>query len=108
MRIQPAKIERDVKRAVKEYLDSLHAYWFMPVPTGYGKKTLDFLCCVRGKFVGIECKRPGVVKADPFQRLVIDEINCAGGLAFVTDSLERTQKMIEDHILWKYDYERCD
>lgn len=108
MRVQSKPIERDVKRAIKAYLDSLGAYWFMPVPTGFGRKTIDFLCCVNGRFIGIECKRPGVYKADPFQRRVIEDIIRAGGLAFVTDSLERAQMMIEDHILGAYDYARDD
>ncbi len=100
--------EAKVKKEIKAYLTSIGAYFFMPVQTGLGVKSIDFLCCIRGKFVGIEAKRPGVYDATPLQKLTLERMNKAGGLAFVTDSLERTKKMIEDHILGAYDYARED
>jgi hypothetical protein len=71
-----------VKAQVKELLDHLKAYYFMPVPTGMGKKTIDFLCCVQGLFVGIETKKPGSKGPTKLQSLCIEEINLAQGHAF--------------------------
>lgn len=51
--------EGKVKKAI-EYLLERHGedvYYFKPVQTGYGTRTLDYLCCVRGRFLGIEAKR---------------------------------------------------
>lgn len=100
------KLERDVKRGIKVYLASIGAYQFMPVQTGYGARSLDILCCIRGRFVGIECKRSGVMTPRPHQALAMAEINKAGGLAFITDSVERAREMIEQHVLGAYDYAR--
>jgi len=74
-------IESDVKRAVKKLLTEIGAYWFMPVPTGYGARTVDFLVCWRGAFYGIETKRPGVDQPTPEQALAMSKIVHAGGAA---------------------------
>ncbi len=49
-----------VKKIVKEMLD-LHprAYYHMPVQNGMGSPTLDFICCIDGRYVAIETKAPG-------------------------------------------------
>ena len=96
--------EGAVKRDVKKYLTSIGAYFFMPVQMGYGKRTIDILCCIKGRFVGIELKRPGGLPTKK-QSDVIDEIYLAGGIAFYADSVERVKKYIEDHVLEKYEPE---
>lgn len=99
--------EGRVKAQIKDYLTSLGAYQFWPVQTGYGSTTVDCLACIRGQFVAIEVKRPDAgMRGTARQRLVILQVGNAKGLAFVTDSLERTKRMIEDHILQAYEYER--
>lgn len=57
-------------------------YRFMPVQTGMGATTLDFLYCVEGLFVAIETKA-GTKKPTPRQEHVADQITAAGGLSFV-------------------------
>ncbi len=94
--------ETKVKKQIKAYLDSIGAYYFMPVQTGYGTKTIDFLCCIRGTFVGIEAKAPGEVPTK-FQDLTITAMCKAGGIAFAADSVERVKKYIEDHVLGAYE-----
>lgn len=55
------------------------AYIFMPVQTGYGARTLDYLCCINGRFVAIETKAPGKYPTK-FQELTGKAIANAGGL----------------------------
>ena len=71
--------EGQVKHELRKFLDAMGIYYFMPVQTGYGKSTLDFLCCVRGRFVGIETKAEGK-ETTARQRRVMKEIEDAGGL----------------------------
>jgi len=80
--------EAKVKDDVKKYLDSIETYYFMPVQTGYGATTLDFLVCYKGVFIGIETKAPGR-KATARQRRVIENIKKAGGHAFVVDDVKQ-------------------
>ena len=85
--------EGKVKADIKAYLNTIGAYYFMPVQTGYGKRTLDFLVCWKGKFYGIEAKRPGM-DATKFQRLIIAEIERAGGEAFVADNVDTVRRWL--------------
>lgn len=87
--------EGKLKDRVKLWLKQRQAYFFMPVQTGYGAQTVDFLCCVPqwhnggriARFVGIETKAPGK-KPTPRQELCLKQIAEAGGVAFYCDSYE--------------------
>jgi hypothetical protein len=48
-----------VKEQIKRLLRRYDVYWFMPVQNGMGSPSLDFLCCVAGRFLAIETKAPG-------------------------------------------------
>lgn len=98
-----------LKEAIKEHLATLHRdgaamelpppYVFMPVPFGYGKRTIDFhvsarkLVTVDGKerradyavFLGIEAKAPGQ-KPTKKQEACMREIEESGGVVFWCDS----------------------
>ena len=75
--------ESDVKRAVKKYLTGLGAYWYMPVPMGYGAATVDFLVCHKGRFYAIETKRPGVVGCTVRQEATLKLVQLAGGISII-------------------------
>lgn len=84
--------EAYVKDEVKQVLKALGAYYFMPVQSGYGATTLDFLACIPrlvtpemvgqrvGLFTGIETKRLGAIVKGR-QAFVMQEIGSAGGFA---------------------------
>jgi hypothetical protein len=78
--------EGRVKKEVSKYLKDHGIYYFMPVQTGYGATTLDYLCCWRGRFVGIECKA-GKNKLSARQTLVGEQIRAAGGHTFIVDDI---------------------
>jgi hypothetical protein len=74
--------ESKVKAKLKQLLRDKGRYWFMPVQTGYGSTTLDFLVCSDdGHFVAYECKAEGR-KLTPRQELVARQITNAGGDAY--------------------------
>lgn len=75
-------LESEVKERVKRHLKKHGAYWFMPVQTGYGASTLDFLVCHGGRFLAIETKRPGK-DMTARQMLVAEKIVDAGGHVLV-------------------------
>lgn len=77
--------EGRVKTKVSTLLKSIdNLYYFMPVPSGYGESTLDYIGCYRGKLFAIETKRPGGVPTSR-QRQIIGAISRAGGAVFVID-----------------------
>jgi Holliday junction resolvase len=77
--------ERKVKSAVREVLKELGAYYVMPITGGYGNSGApDFLVCLRGRFIGIECKA-GKGKTTALQERNLRQIKDAGGVALVVN-----------------------
>lgn len=77
--------EGKVKDKVKEILATLGAYYVMPQTGGFGNSGVpDILCCLNGRFVGIECKANGG-KVTRLQQSHLDEIEMRGGVSLVVD-----------------------
>lgn len=77
--------EGKVKRKVSDLLKSVPGVWYtMPVPSGYGESTLDYLGCYNGLFFAIETKAPKK-KPTSRQQNTIDDIQRGGGKVFVID-----------------------
>lgn len=77
--------EGKVKTRIKEVLDKYKpdVWYFMPRGTTFGKAGVpDFVCCVRGIFVGIEAKA-GKNKLSPLQELTLEQIRVSGGDTYV-------------------------
>jgi len=90
-------VERDVKRELCKLLDEIGAYQYWPVPMGFGAATVDVLLCYKGRFYGVETKRPGVKKATPRQSSVLRNIAKAGGGIAIENSvgLETVRKLLD-------------
>jgi hypothetical protein len=99
--------EGKVKAMVKERLDKEFPdhYRFMPVQSGFGATTLDFLICIDGLWVAIETKAPGG-KLTPRQDTVIGAIINAGGLVQVVEDQSTLDHAIASiHIHRKFSYD---
>jgi len=59
-------------------------YYFMPVPSGYGESSLDYLGSFRGRFFAVETKAPGKKPTDR-QNMIIERIRKSGGAVFIID-----------------------
>jgi Holliday junction resolvase len=77
--------EAKVKKRVKEILDKLNAYYFMPATGGYGRSGIpDIVGCFRGVFFAIECKAgKGIPTA--LQERELYKIKTAGGQAWLVN-----------------------
>lgn len=86
---------------VKKALASLkpEPYIFMPVQSGFGSTTLDFLVCVAGKFIAIETKADGTKLPTPRQVATMDFIHLAGGKVFVVYDQTTCDEMLAQLIL---------
>jgi len=91
--------EKRVKERVKNLIKKYDAYYAMPATGGYGNSGVpDFLVCLRGRFIGIECKA-GRGKTTALQDMNLEQIRKAWGISFVVnvtniDSLEQEFKRI--------------
>ena len=88
--------EARLKDQVKKYLNDVGVYWYMPVPCGYGKQTVDFLCCVRGRFLAVETKARGRYPTAR-QTVCLRAVERAGGVAFWCDSFEDFKAHMKMH-----------
>jgi hypothetical protein len=79
--------EGKVKWAVKKLLAKQGVWFFMPVSMGWGKQGIpDFVCCINGKFWGIECKAESKLTT-ALQDKCIQAIRDAGGGVFIVDGV---------------------
>lgn len=78
--------EGRVKAKINKALKALgvDCWRFMPVQSGYGTPALDYLLCIRGRFVAIEAKKPGG-KLTPLQEGTKAAMEAAGGIVLVID-----------------------
>lgn len=77
--------EGKVKRKVSALLMNTPGLFYdMPVPSGFGKSTLDYIGCYRGRFFSIETKKPGGVMTER-QKQIAAQMRAAGGVVFVVD-----------------------
>jgi hypothetical protein len=104
-KIKSSDIESKVKDRVKEILNKYDIPFTMPQSGIYGKRgDPDFICCVKGRYVAVETKRPSVGEAGltPTQRDKRDRITKAGGYYSVVyddhtlNNLEAGLKLLSD------------
>lgn len=87
--------EAKVKQQVKKILIKYNAWHCMPIGGLMGRSGVpDFLVCHNGRFIAIETKA-GKGKLTALQRLALEQIKEAGGIALVInennmDELEKT------------------
>jgi hypothetical protein len=92
--------EAKVKARVKKILVELGAYHFFPMTGGYGHSGIpDIICCLQGKFIGIECKTDGN-KPTALQLSQLQTIRDCGGLALVVneDSIDKLKESIQSWV----------
>lgn len=77
--------EGKVKADVVKMLHKYGAYYFFPATHGYGRAGVpDIVCCLKGKFIAIECKA-GSNKTTALQDREINRIRAAEGRAMVVN-----------------------
>ena len=74
-----------MKDKVVKLLKANEVYYFFPNTHGFGRSGVpDIICCVRGKFLGIECKA-GDNKPTALQEKEMQSIRDAGGKTLVVN-----------------------
>ena len=89
-------LERDIVAGIRKYLHSLGEDVFFWKEHGgpYGTNGVpDIICCYKGRFLGLEVKRPGG-KLTELQKRTLDRINTAGGIARRVDSVDDVKAVI--------------
>lgn len=88
--------EKNVENQIKRYLDSLGAYYLKVHGSAYQPAgTPDILACVRGRFIGIEVKRPSGGVVSELQKSKLKKIKKAGGVPIIARSVEDVSSMLK-------------
>ncbi len=91
--------EGKVKAAVTKRLKAMNCWYYMPVGSGYGAPTIDYLCAYEGRAFGIETKAPGK-RPTPRQVATMLAMGKQGVPSIVIDSSsEDKMKYLEAWIL---------
>ena len=77
--------EATIQSKIMDYLRSIGGY-AIKVITATVSGNPDIICCLNGRFVAIEVKQPGKNPTE-LQKLKMDKITEAGGVAFVARSV---------------------
>jgi len=90
--------EKKVKDKVVKILKAHGAYYFFPATHGFGRSGVpDIVCCVRGRFLGIECKA-GENKLTALQERELEAIKQAKGCTLVIreDNINLVDVLLND------------
>jgi hypothetical protein len=93
--------EGKVKKSINKVLDKYKndgIWYFMPVPSGYGKPTLDYIGFILGRGFAIEAKAPGKEPTER-QELTIEDIRSSETKVFVIDGTDNTDT-VDDLRAW--------
>jgi Holliday junction resolvase len=88
--------ESKVKKRVREMLDKLGIYHFMPPANGFGRAGIpDIIACMDGHFIAIECKA-GSGKTTALQDLELSRIHNAGGTTYIAreSNIDELQQLL--------------
>lgn len=93
--IEMSKLEQGLQNKIVKWLKENHIWHFRyTASTTFGIP--DIVCLYKGKFVGIEVKRPdGKGVASKLQEKMIESINKNGGIATTVESLQEVVDIFE-------------
>lgn len=80
------KIKEKIRMVLETYRERGILYYYMPVPVGYGRSTLDYLGFICGYGFAIEAKAEGK-KPSERQKATIEDIEKSGAAVFVIDGI---------------------
>ena len=88
--------EQDIQTSIMNYIKSIRGLPIKQNQIGiYGQAGVpDIIACIKGRFVGIEVKRPGQ-RPKPIQEAFLDAINKKGGIGLWADNLDKVKDTLK-------------
>lgn len=86
--------EQVIQSKIINYLESLGGY-VVKVVAATKSGVPDIICCLRGRFIALEIKRPNKKHTvTALQKVNIRRVHKAGGLAYVVSSVEEVDQIL--------------
>lgn len=88
--------EKAIVKQITEFLKKQPSVWHVKWPAGpRGRAGVpDIICCIRGRFVAFEVKRPTIGKVSPTQERELKAIEKARGFAYVVTNVVQVAGVI--------------
>ena len=89
--------EKEVVDSIKDYLKTIPNIFYWKEHGGqFGTAGIpDLIICYKGRFIALEVKRPGG-KPTLLQKITLNKIEKAKGIAKIVTSLEQVKAIIEN------------
>ena len=89
--------EKEVVDSIKDYLKTIPNIFYWKEQGGqFGTAGIpDIIICYKGRFIALEVKRPGG-KPTLLQKITLNKIEKANGIAKIVTSLEQVKQIIEN------------
>ncbi len=88
--------EGKIKRKVSQLFKDHGVWYFMPASNGFGKAGIpDYIACVDGYFIGVECKSDKTKKPTVLQVKCGEQIKKAGGVWMVVYDDETLYQLLQ-------------
>lgn len=87
--------EQNIQKEIIDYISSLGGIAIKQNQIGiYAQAGVpDLLCCVKGRFIAIEVKKPKQ-KPTPIQNAFLEAISLCGGISFYATSVEEVKNKL--------------
>jgi hypothetical protein len=85
--------EGRTKAKITKLLKEFDCWYYMPVPGGWGRRTVDYLGLINGRMFAIEAKKAGKDKPTTLQENELNKINGCGGECFFINSEEGVERL---------------
>jgi len=86
--------EKEVQAKITKWLAKRDGVWFTKSVLMNSNGVPDLLICYRGVFIALEVKRPVGGRLSALQKIQIEAIEKAGGVARVVRSLDEVKEII--------------
>ena len=84
--------EQQIQSSIIKYLESINSY-VVKIVSANKSGVPDICACIQGRWLSIECKRPGF-QPEPLQLHHLNQIQKAGGLATWATSVTQVQDFL--------------
>lgn len=87
----------EVTNKIMSHIQTHSGFWGVKIfgCGNQGKGLPDIICCYKGNFIGIECKKPQGGRIEKLQAHELMKITKSGGVGIIAKSLDDFLKIIE-------------
>lgn len=95
-------LESSIQAKIIKYLNGIPGVFCYKASDKFIAGIPDIICCIFGRFVAFEVKRPGSMASNTHRKLqgyIRGKIQKAGGRAYEVSSLDEVKTIVDDLIL---------